>query len=84
MRVINVVTMSSGLIDEIKSFTITDTVYANEEKRQRVVEKAEEYFLSIAASIGETDDDFDEEDALDNAYYEYGDDEVHLIWSVLD
>lgn len=68
MRVINVVTIDDGVINNIDSFGIFE-----EQLSSDVVIKAEELFLQIAKKLGWNPEDHyctNEDDLLSEAYYE--------------
>lgn len=77
MRIINVTTFQSGMINEIQSFAIWE-----EQTSQDVVNKAEEYFkkmLTINASYLTTEDI---ESILDDGYYDNQNGwEISIVWS---
>lgn len=73
MRVINVVTIKNGVVDEITSFGIFE-----EQLSQDVVDEAEKKFIEVAKELGfddksESEEDFEVdpiEELLDNGYFE--------------
>jgi hypothetical protein len=66
MRVINVVTIKEGVVNEIESFGVFEEQLVND-----VVKPAEELFVKKAKELGCNTDDEDEVKAiLDNGYYE--------------
>ena len=78
MRVINVVKINEGVVDEITSFGVFE-----EQLSQDVVEQAEKKFLEVAKELGaDTEDDDLVEEILDNGYYEKGvNNSVCISWS---
>lgn len=83
MRIVNIITMSSGVIDNIDSFAIYEEQLSDE-----VVEKAEELFLTKAKEFGFDEDDEDSEvskdDILDSGWYESPNGSypsVSIVWS---
>ncbi len=80
MRIINVITQSAGVIDNITSFAIHEEQLTNE-----VVEKAEELFMKKAKEFGfEEDEDQLEEDLLGDGWYESPNGSypsVAIVWS---
>ena len=71
MRVINVVTIKNGVVDEIQSFGIFE-----EQLSQEIVERAEEIFKAKAKELECTADDEEMEDIIGDGYYEH--DSLHL------
>jgi len=66
MRVINVVRIKNGVVDNITSFGVYE-----EQLSQDVVDKAEEKFQEIAKELGcDTEDEFEMENLMDSGYYE--------------
>lgn len=65
MRIISVIKIKDGVVDEITSFGIFD-----EKLSQDVVDKAEKLFTDEAIKIG--CDETDIEDVLSDGYYEHG------------
>lgn len=66
MRVINVVKINEGVVDEITSFGVFE-----EQLSQDVVEQAEKKFLEVAKELGaDTEDEDLAEEILDNGYYQ--------------
>ena len=79
MRVINVVKIKDGLIDDIESFGIFEEQLSN-----NVVEQAQKDFFNKAKEIGcDIDDEDCIETILDNGYYESVDENrsVCISWS---
>ena len=82
MRVINVVTIRNGVVDEIKSFGIFE-----EQLSEEVIEKAEDEFIQEAKRVGWNPEKHycdNEQDLIEEGYYmtEYGDfPNVCLTWS---
>lgn len=65
MRVINVVRIKNGLLDNIESFAIYE-----EQLSDDVVEAAESEFKKQASEIGWTEEELSEDELLEEAYYE--------------
>lgn len=77
MRIINVVKIKHGVVDEIESFAVVD-----EQLSQEVVDEAEEAFIKAAAELGfDTEDDDDVDILMDNAYYSIANASVCFSWS---
>lgn len=75
MEVLNVIEMRSGIIDNI-----TSTIMPHKDDNQHLkVHEAEQLLLKLAKEHGAEEDD--EENILDNGYWENGKYEIHLIWS---
>ena len=75
MRIINVITVKNGVVNEMFSFAIHEEQLSNE-----VVEKAEEKFEEVARKMGATDDNI--EQALEDGYYENDEPKsVSIVWS---
>ena len=64
MRIINVVTIKDGVVDNIKSFGVFE-----EQLSQEVVEQAEKEFIKQAKVLGFNGDEDDEEAIVDDGYY---------------
>jgi hypothetical protein len=66
MRIINVVKVSNGVVDDIESYGVFEEQLVDD-----VVKPAEEMFIKCAKEIGydETNDP-ENEDLLDNGYFE--------------
>ncbi len=75
MRVINVVTITEGILNNIDSFGIFD-----DQLSQEVVDKAKALFIKKAKELGYNDDD-DDDELIDNGYYMCNDMSVALSWS---
>lgn len=78
MRIINVITMSAGVIDNVHSFAIYE-----EQLSQEVVDKAEALFMEKAREFG-FDEDEHEADILSDGWFEseYGSyPAVAIVWS---
>lgn len=66
MRVINVVKIKNGVVDEISSFAVVE-----EQLSQEVVDEAEKKFLEEAKFLGcDTEDEDLVESVLDDGYFE--------------
>lgn len=65
MRVINIVRIKNGLLDNIESFAIYE-----EQLSDDVVEAAESEFKKQASEIGWTEEELSEDELLEEAYYE--------------
>ena len=68
MRIINVVTIKNGVVDEIESFGVFEEQLVDD-----VVEAAEKKFIEEAKKLGFTednDDEITEDDLLDGGYFE--------------
>lgn len=81
MDIINVITMSAGVIDSIKSFAIYESQLSNE-----VVKQAEELFLQKAREFGfnEEEEGMSENELLDSGWYESPNGSypsVSIVWS---
>jgi hypothetical protein len=82
MRVINVVTIKAGVVDNIESFGVFE-----EQLSQEVVEKAEAKFMEIAKQLGWTPEDHyceTEDDLINEGYFECETgtwDSVCISWS---
>lgn len=82
MRVINLITIKAGVVDNIESFGVFE-----EQLVQDVVDAAEKRFLEIAKKLGWDEDDEDEmteEELLDNGYFECETgtwDSICITWS---
>lgn len=76
MRVINVVRIKEGVVDSIESFGVFEEQLVND-----VREAAEKEFLRQAKELGFNGDEEDEEELLDNGYFEIMNASVCLIWS---
>lgn len=81
MRIINLVTIKAGVVDNIESFAVWE-----EQLVQDVVDVAEKRFLEIAKQLGwdEAEDEITEEELLDNGYFECETgtwDSVCITWS---
>jgi len=84
MRVVNIVTVKEGVVDEIESFGIFE-----EQLSQEVVEKAEQSFIEKAKALGfdndyNPDTDLEETtdgDLLDNGYFCIANASVCISWS---
>lgn len=78
MEFINVITMTSGIIDAggIKTFIFPNT---DIEKQKATVKQAEDNFKEKILKIRGNESEMDE--YLDNGYYDNGKQEVHIIWS---
>jgi len=85
MRVINLVTIKAGVVDNIESFAVWE-----EQLSDDVVKVAEKRFLEIAKELGwnpEEEDEMTEEELLDNGYYECETgtwDSICITWSDVD
>jgi len=80
MRIINVVTIRSGVVDEVQSFGVYDE---DEAGLRKIVAKAEALFTAKAKELGYDENrDGDMEDHLDNGYYQFESDESHEQASV--
>ena len=81
MRVINVITMDAGVIDNVQSFGIYEEQLSNE-----IVQKAEELFLIKAREFGFNvqEDGMSEDDLLSDGWYESPNGtypSVSIVWS---
>ena len=81
MRIINLVIIKAGAVDNIESFAIWE-----EQLVQDVDDVAEKRFLEIAKQLGwdEAEDEITEEELLDNGYFECETgtwDSVCITWS---
>jgi hypothetical protein len=77
MRVINVVKIKDGVVDDIESFGVFEEQLVDD-----VVEVAEKDFLNKAKELGANTEDEDvEEELLDDGYYEIANASVCISWS---
>lgn len=80
MKIINVVELKFGIVNNINSFIIS-----NEKLSKNIIKKAEDYFIEIAREMGYTESEYEIDDLLNDGYYEKeGDPEmscVCLCWS---
>jgi hypothetical protein len=77
MRVINVVVIKGGVVDNIDSFGVFE-----EQLVQDVVKPAEELFIQKAKDNGFiVSDENDVEELLDMGYFEFYDGSVCISWS---
>lgn len=76
MRIINVVKIKEGVVDEIISFGVIDEQLVND-----VVEEAESAFIKAAKELGFIGDEDDETDLLDDGYFEISNASVCISWS---
>ena len=75
MRIINVLEIINGIPERIESFAIYEEQFS-----QDIVERAEQFFMSLAIENGYMD--FDNEFILDEGNYDDGNGyEIYLIWS---
>lgn len=74
MRIINVISLADNNTQDIESYGIFEEQLSDE-----VVEQAEAEFVKRAKELGMTDEQQD--DALENGYYENGVYCVNLVWS---
>jgi len=76
MRVINVVVIKGGVVDNIDSFGVFEEQLVND-----VVKPAEELFIQKAKDNGFIGDGEEEESLLDDGYFEFYDGSVCITWS---
>jgi len=82
MRIINVITMDAGVIDNVHSFAIYEEQLSNE-----IVQQAEELFLIKAREFGydeQEEDQMSEDDLLSEGWYESENGtypSVSIVWS---
>lgn len=78
MRVINIVRIKEGVVDNIESFGVFE-----EQLSQEVVEKAEEEFQKQAKELGFEGDDEELDEITGEGYFEcpYANASVCLSWS---
>ena len=85
MRVINLVTIKAGVVDNIESFAVWE-----EQLVQDVVDAAEKRFLEIAKELGwdeNEEDGISEEQILEDGYFECETgtwDSICISWSDVD
>jgi hypothetical protein len=75
MRIINIVKIKDGVVDEIESFGVFEEQLVND-----VVEVAEKAFLKAAKELGANIED-DEEYLLDEGSFETGFGSICISWS---
>lgn len=79
-RIVNVIELSDNSILGLHTFVIPEGVEPHSKEEQKVVDKAEKLFASIAKENGMNDDDL--EDCLDNGFYEIDNTyKVAIHWS---
>lgn len=76
MRIINVVKIKDGVVDEIESFGVIEEQLVDD-----VVEEAEAAFIKAAKELGFIGDEDDENDLLDDAYFQIANASVCISWS---
>ena len=80
MRIVNVIDIHSGVIDEIESFIIFDETEQDPVAKQEIVDKAEKLFIEKAIKIGMSSEDG--ESYLDDGNYDnMNGGEVLIVWS---
>ncbi len=83
MRIINVVKLKFGVVDEIESFAVVD-----EQISQDVVDEAEDAFLKAAQAIGFDPEEEDIDNLFDEGCYEAENDPeakvVCISWSTVE
>jgi hypothetical protein len=79
MRIINVVTIKDGVVDEIESFGIFEEQLSDE-----VVEEAEKLFFDKAKALGYVEDEEDtsgNDELIDGGYFSIANASVCISWS---
>lgn len=78
MRVINVITIKDGVVDDIESFGIFEEQLSDE-----VVAEAEKKFIDKAKELGYVSDDNDliDDDLIDDGYFQIANASVCISWS---
>jgi hypothetical protein len=76
MRVINVVEMSSGILDSITSFGVIDEQLVDD-----VVEEAEKHYVKCCRDHKADEDEYTDEELIDMETYDYGNYSVCIHWS---
>lgn len=80
MRVLNVIKVKHGIVDDIESFAIFE-----EQLSEEVIEAAKKMFLISAKEIGFMDTYEEDVDRIvDDGYYEIANASVCLTWSSID
>lgn len=79
MRIINVVKIKDGVVDDITSFGVFE-----EQLSDDVVKVAEADFVAKAKELGCEDDEETLEYLLDDGYYQIGNASVCISWSDID
>lgn len=77
-EIINVVETINGIISQIQSFIIPK---GDEEEKQIMVEKAEQFFLSLIKPHIEIDAEYEEELLDEGTYDDENGHEVNIIWA---
>jgi hypothetical protein len=79
MRIINVVTIKEGVVDEIESFGIFEEQLSDE-----VVAEAEKSFMDKAKALGYVSDEEDtseDDELIDGGYFSIANASVCISWS---
>lgn len=76
MRIISVIKIKDGVVDEITSFGIFE-----EQLSDDVVKPAEKLFIKTAKELGCTADEEEMEDIIGNGYFNIMNSSVCLSWS---
>jgi hypothetical protein len=80
MRILNVITVKNGIVDDVQSFGIFE-----EQLSEDVTEIAEKVFIKSAKEIGFVETDEDDADAIiEEGYYQIANASVCLTWSSID
>lgn len=74
MRIISVVTVKKGIVDDLKSFGIFE-----EQLSDDVIKQAEKHFTDVALSFDADEDNI--EDYIEDGYFEGENYSVNLVWS---
>jgi len=75
MQVLNVIEIKSGIIQKITSFVMPH----KDDSQHPKVNEAEQLLVKLANDKG--NEDQTDEDIIQDGYFEYGNYEVHLMWS---
>lgn len=76
MRIINVVKIKNGVVDEMRSFAVID-----EQLLQDVVDDAEDEFLAAAKELGlNLNSDNEINEAIENGYYEQENEDANTFY----
>ena len=80
MRIINIVEVDRGILDNIASFGVVD-----EQLSDDVVAEAEAYYVKLCREHGADEEEFDDDELIDNESFDNNDGySVWIHWSSID